>query len=284
MATRRPAASYLASHDVESAIAAAVAAAVRERPADPIAFIGQYLKHAPAATTTKAAVTEYTAADAAWLRERQQSKMLDARVRITGVAARYGDDHHPAVLECYPLRVTGQASASEAVHEGKRDVRGGSSRKWMADAPVPWPNLYWLVEPTLAQRVGTLEHRGLVQQWQQLVKDDAGFAAELAAAHAAYGAARWSKLSDEDREYCTTRDGFASALRDTGVGGLRFVSQVKCLHTHLAHTLAGGVNPVGAKVLEALRRNEDREAGDTAHGGTAMGHSTAGAEARGVIK
>ena len=39
----------------------------------------------------------------------------------------------------------------------------------------------------------------------------------------------------------------------TGVGGLRFASQVKCLHAHLAHTLAGGSNPVGSRVVRLIR-------------------------------
>ena len=42
----QPADSYLAEHDVEGALATAVAAALRERPADPVAFIGQHLKGA----------------------------------------------------------------------------------------------------------------------------------------------------------------------------------------------------------------------------------------------
>jgi hypothetical protein len=40
---------------------------------------------------------------------------------------------------------------------------------------------------------------------------------------------------------------------------------VKCLHAHLAHTLAGGDNPVGRRVLECLARHDDEAA--------AVGHS-----------
>jgi len=46
------------------------------------------------------------------------------------------------------------------------------------------------------------------------------------------------------------------ALRDAGVGGLRYTSQVKCLHAHLAHALAGGANPVGERVLRLVREGE----------------------------
>lgn len=202
--------------------------------------------------------TEYTAEDAAWLQSQRHAKMLDARIRIIGVAHRV--DGKPAVLACYPLRVTGQATASEGTHASRREIRGGSKRKWQDDAPAPWPNFLWLCEPTLTLRAGRLEHLGLVQQFQEEVGTNATFAAELAAAHKAYGDARWAALTDADREYCESRHtSFPAVLRDTGVGGLRFASQVKCLHAHLAHTLAGGDNPVGRRVVEMLKEGRDAE-------------------------
>jgi hypothetical protein len=79
----------------------------------------------------------------------------------------------------------------------------------------------------------------------------------LAAAHSEYGATRWATLSEEDRERCAGHEAFAAALRDSGVGGMRFATQVKCLHVHLAHALAGGRNPIGARVLAALDRGDD---------------------------
>ena len=50
-------------------------------------------------------------------------------------------------------------------------------------------------------------------------------------------------------------------LRDTGVGGLRFASQVKCLHAHLAHALSGADNPIGRRVIDALAKGADAKAG-----------------------
>ena len=199
----------------------------------------------------------FTDKDAAWLQAHQHRKVLDARVRIIGVAARDPSDDHPLVLMCYPLRTTGPASSDQALHGNRRDLRGGSKRKWMADQPVPWPNFYWLVCPVLAHRVGRLEHLGYVQRWQQEVKTDQDLAASLAAAHREYGATRWAALSDEDRTYCLAHEAYTAALRDTGVGGLRFESQIKCLHAHLSHALAGGNNPVGRRVVNALERAED---------------------------
>ena len=96
-------------------------------------------------------------------------------------------------------------------------------------------------------------------------KSRSQLATALAAAHRAYATARWAALSEEDREFCTKR-GYASVLRDTGVAGLRFENQIKCLHAHCAHALAGGQNPIGARVLEALARGDDAAAGSGAQG------------------
>ena len=235
----------------------------------------------------------YTEADAAWLSRHQHRKVLDPRVRVIGVGARAVDDGHPLVLVCYPLRTTatslgsaikGRRQVQKAAEDAdvkpweenindepseeaaarKKDTRGGSSRKWQADKPVPWPNHLWLVCPTLTHRVGRLEHMGLVQDYQAaLARDDTVLAEELAAAHRAYGSARWAALSEDDRAYCE-RSNYSHVLRDTGVGGLRFVSQVKCLHAHLAHSLSGKDNPIGRRVLEALARGDDAKAGRSA--------------------
>lgn len=211
--------------------------------------------------------TAFTQEDAAWLSQHQHRKVLDPRVRITGVAARSPADGHPLVLICYPLRTTA-TQLSETSKKGRKrvvgssqeDTRGGSRRKWMADQPVPWPNYLWLVDPQLTQRAGRLEHMGWVQDFQNEVCHNTALASELAAAHAQYGAARWAALTDEDRAYCE-QEGYVQVLRDTGVGGLRFASQVKCLHAHLAHALSGADNPIGRRVIDALAKGADAKAG-----------------------
>ena len=213
--------------------------------------------------------TAFTHHDAAWLEKHQHRKILDPRVRITGVAARSEDDGHPLVLICYPLRTTAtelRESSKKGRHAvvgssgQKEDTRGGSVRKWKADQPVPWPNHLWLVDPQLTLRAGRLEHMGWVQDYQNEIAYNEELAAGLAAAHAQYAAMRWDALSDDDQAYCE-RMGYAEVLRDTGVGGLRFATQVKCLHAHLAHALSGANNPIGRRVVEALARGADAMAG-----------------------
>lgn len=187
------------------------------------------------------------------------SKLLDDRVRIlrthpAGAAT-------PRVLECYPLRET--AAPKEGKHNGASfgDRRCRGKRKWSSEEPVPWPNMFWLACPDTVRRVGRLEHLGYVKRFQERLRADPALVAEFEANHRAYGARRWALLDAEDRAWCEER-GYAPVLRDTGVGGIRCVTQVRCLHVHLAHELAEGDNSnvVGRWVREALERGEDQAA------------------------
>eukprot|EP00873_Tetraselmis_striata_P016511 jgi/Tetstr1/436775/TSEL_025555.t1 len=205
-------------------------------------------------------MTEFTGADDAWLAQHQHRKVLDPR----DLVAKYQPCSQAGRGPARTSKSSGSAPGAEPSEHSRpawarrRDTRGGSANKWSADAPAPWPNLYWLVCPRLSQRVGRLEHLGWVQQLQQQVASEpqGALASGLAAAHAAYGQTRWAALSEEDRCY-VEEAGYAPKLRDMGVAGLEYPNQVKCLHTHLAHFLAGGDNPVGRWVVGMLERGED---------------------------
>ena len=169
------------------------------------------------------------------------------------------------VLVTYPLRV--------AYDRSRAGRKGYSTHKWDSrkrDGRVPWTNTFWLVCPEVVSAVGRLEHAGLVRDFHAkfVVGDpthDADAAATFAKQHARYAAFRWSLLSDEDKEHCE-KEGYASVLRDCGVGGLRFVNQVKCLHLQYGHYLAsGGDNVVGEWTrAELVRRGESIGQGEDA--------------------
>jgi hypothetical protein len=95
---------------------------------------------------------------------------------------------------------------------------------------TPMPTRYWLIDPQLVKRIGTLESNGGVRAAEAAIDAD-----ELAAAHTRYAA---------ERDAAIPSDWPASAPRPSGgVGGTR--QGVKCLHTHYAWFLAGGADPVG---------------------------------------
>jgi len=105
------------------------------------------------------------------------------------------------------------------------------------DDGTPLPTTYWLVDPALSRAVSRLEADGGVRAAQDAVDADA-----IAAAHARYAAER-------DAEIAPGHDGQRPF---GGVGGTRV--GVKCLHAHYAYRLAGGDDPVGAWVADALAR------------------------------
>ncbi len=99
----------------------------------------------------------------------------------------------------------------------------------------PMPTRYWLVDPELNREIGRLESAGGVDAAEADVDPD-----ELAATHARYAAERDAALPAEHQ----------GPRPSGGVGGTR--TGVKCLHTHYAHHLATGDDPVGRWVEERL--------------------------------
>jgi hypothetical protein len=102
---------------------------------------------------------------------------------------------------------------------------------------TPFPTLYYATCPRLTSRVGRLEAEGLMREQTERLAADPDLAERYAAAHAAY-------LAD--------RDAIEPLGTDVSAGGMP--ERVKCLHVHVAHTLARGadVNPVGDETLARL--------------------------------
>ena len=105
------------------------------------------------------------------------------------------------------------------------------------DDGTPMPTRYWLIDPELVRRIGTLESVGGVRRAE----------AELDPA----------AIADAHRRYAAERDAaipvdHAGPRPSGGVGGT--ARGVKCLHTHYAWFLAGGDDPVGSWVHEELQR------------------------------
>ncbi len=105
---------------------------------------------------------------------------------------------------------------------------------------TPFPTLYYLTCPRLCSLVGTLEASGLMREMTQRLTDDPELAARYLRTH---------------REYLAERDAIESLGTDVSAGGMP--GRVKCLHVHLAHTLAcgSGVNPFGDETLELVRQS-----------------------------
>ncbi len=100
---------------------------------------------------------------------------------------------------------------------------------------TPMPTRYWLVDPELNREIGRLEAAGGVDRAEAEVDS-----AALAATHVRYAAERDAAIPA----------GHQGPRPHGGVGGTRV--GVKCLHTHYAHFLATGDDPVGAWTAQHL--------------------------------
>ena len=107
----------------------------------------------------------------------------------------------------------------------------------------PFPTLYWLTCPLLAKRASALESAGWMNEVNARLEMDGSLHERLRAAIEAY-------RHERDRlEIIETGDAAPGGGPD----------RVKCLHAHVAHRIAGGINPVGAAVLADVGWPDCRE-------------------------
>lgn len=102
---------------------------------------------------------------------------------------------------------------------------------------VPFPTLYWLVDPKLHSAIADVERRGGVREIEALLESDS----QLLDAHLAdnrdYARLRNLQLSWQDRELAE-QQGFLDVLEQSGIGGVAKHAFVKCLHAQYAFHLA----------------------------------------------
>lgn len=103
------------------------------------------------------------------------------------------------------------------------------------DDGTPFPTMYWLSCPLAQIRVSRLETAGGVRSMDRRAATDHQFGERLAAAHRRYASERDRKVPED-----------APHRPAGGIAGSEH--GVKCLHAHLADTLAGNENPVGELV------------------------------------
>jgi len=114
----------------------------------------------------------------------------------------------------------------------------------------PFPTIFWLTCPFLANEIDHLEATGWVKRMETRVRENQVLAARLQAAHLAYINEKYRFLTEEDRVFLEEA-GMLNSLLEKGIGGTADFTRIKCLHLHVAHALARE-NPIGEHVLEVL--------------------------------
>ncbi|NLM97497.1 MAG: DUF501 domain-containing protein [Halanaerobiaceae bacterium] len=120
-----------------------------------------------------------------------------------------------------------------------------------------FPTTYWLSCPYLVKEVSRLEEKGLIREFTEMLEKDDVLKERLLAAHQDYAVERMKLLEDEDRKQLADKKAILEVLSGSGIGGIRDMKGIKCLHTHLADYLARKKNPVGEVIWKKLSWPED---------------------------
>ncbi len=113
----------------------------------------------------------------------------------------------------------------------------------------PFPTLFWLTCPDLKKRVSHLERDGLMAHWES----EQAMAEQIQADHHRYRKMRISLLKKRHHHWKQLPLNKLKVLCNTGIGGVRNFSSIKCLHSHYAHFLADS-NCLGERVHALLGR------------------------------
>lgn len=150
-----------------------------------------------------------------------------------------------------PVRDVDRAAVAEQLGRAPRAIRAVAHRCPSGHPSViqtsprledgtPFPTLYYLTCSRLTSLVSRLEASGLMKEMTDRLAQDEELAAAYLAAH---------------RSYLAQRDAIESLGTDVSAGGMP--GRVKCLHVHVAHSLAvgPGINPFGDEALALLAQD-----------------------------
>lgn len=122
----------------------------------------------------------------------------------------------------------------------------------------PFPAFLWLVCPRLKAQAGIIEHQGYVKVFTNRLKEDSRFYEEFAKGQKEIAKIRL-KLAEELYPEKELPEHIKTILSENTIAGSKDIFGVKCLHSHLAHFLAFGNNPIGEEVYKMIGacRKED---------------------------
>lgn len=101
----------------------------------------------------------------------------------------------------------------------------------------PFPTRFWLTCPILVEQISRLEAGGLVGALEKEMEADPALFARVREDHARHAVERDAALDGPARE-AARKDGAEEVLRSSGIGGVRDLRHIKCLHAHYAFHLA----------------------------------------------
>ncbi|MFW5889646.1 MAG: DUF501 domain-containing protein [Bacillota bacterium] len=120
---------------------------------------------------------------------------------------------------------------------------------------IPAPTIYWLTCPYLTYEVDRVEaDTNLIKKSVEKLNENCSFRKAMDSAHKNYAEKRLELLDNKKLKKAELiSEDLLATLKFSGVGGIKDKHGIKCLHTHLAHYLAGGDNPVGRIVFNKIQ-------------------------------
>ena len=113
----------------------------------------------------------------------------------------------------------------------------------------PFPTIFYLTHSRYVKAISRLEDKGLIKVFEQKVISNKDLGEQFLGAQKSYinerirlAGDRLDKLNENERDI----------LEQTGIGGVRDLSTIKCLHAHYAHYLARKNNPIGKEIEKEL--------------------------------
>ncbi len=121
-----------------------------------------------------------------------------------------------------------------------------------------FPTVFWLTCPKAVERISRIEARGYIQRIQDQIISNFALTQNMRDAHQEYIFIRRSLVESStlSRVRKSEKKVFKN-LERLGIGGVADLKGIKCLHTHYAHYLATGNNPVGQLVANMIRLRDD---------------------------
>lgn len=116
----------------------------------------------------------------------------------------------------------------------------------------PFPTVFWLTCPYLLKSCGKLESALFHRHVESEIEKNEKLSTEFRAAHEKLREVR--KALAEDASLVLPDD-----VLNAGIGGVKNLSAVKCLHAHMAAALAGIESPVSRALYEAITALECHE-------------------------
>ncbi|TLM98604.1 MAG: DUF501 domain-containing protein [Actinobacteria bacterium] len=107
---------------------------------------------------------------------------------------------------------------------------------------TPFPTLYWLTCPFVAETASAEESAGGCSAWASRLAATPSLAETMRAADAAL------------RDLRATESGGTDSCGSVGIAGQRDPLATKCIHAHAALALAGLADPIGTELLERTGR------------------------------